>query len=235
MKNNRTADESIYNDEKYHASPKEYFKLLNDKIYEINGQKKGITLLDVGCANGALLNFIEAKNPSFKLIGLEPVLSLIKLGETLNPNIKFINKGLHEVKEEDMIKADFVLCAGVIGIFNNPKLVIKKLFKSLNPGGAILIFSPFNEEDVDVILKYKYSGGKNWETGHNLFSMRTMETIAFENKLTVDWVDFKMPISIEKTKDPMRSWTESFRGNPNAIIYGTNMFSTMKLLILKNK
>ena len=65
--------------------------------------------------------------------------------------------------------------------------------------------------------------------------MRTMETIAFETKLTVDWVDFKMPISIEKTKDPMRSWTESFRGNPNAIIYGTNMFSTMKLLILKNK
>jgi 2-polyprenyl-3-methyl-5-hydroxy-6-metoxy-1,4-benzoquinol methylase len=235
MKNNRTADESIYNDEKYHATPKEYFKLLNDKINEINAQKKEITLLDVGCANGALLDFLGKKNPSFKLIGIEPVLSLIKLGETLNPNIKFINKGLYEIKEHDLTKVDYVLCAGVIGIFNNPKKFVWNLLKLLNPGGSILIFSPFNEEPVDVILKYKYSDAYNFEIGHNLFSMRTMESIAMEKKLTVEWVNFKMPFSIEKTNDPMRSWTEFFRGDPNAIIYGTNMFSTMKLLVLRNK
>ena len=44
-----------------------------------------------------------------------------------------------------------------------------------------------------------------------------------------------MPFPIKKTKDPMRSWTEKFRNDKNQIIYGTNMFTTMKLLsIYKN-
>jgi hypothetical protein len=83
-----------------------------------------------------------------------------------------------------------------------------------------------------VILKYKYSNNKNWEIGHNLFSMKTMEIIAEKYKLKYEWIDFKMPFKIQKTNDPMRSWTEPFRGNKNHLIYGTNMFSTMKLLIL---
>ena len=120
----------------------------------------------------------------------------------------------------------------VLGIFNDPSLFIIKLLSVVGDKGKIFVFSPFNEEPIDVILKYRYSGNKNWEVGHNLFSMKTMETIAVQNKLSYKWVDFKMKIKIPKSDDPMRSWTEPFRGDPNHIIYGTNMFSTMKLLIL---
>ncbi len=233
---NRIADEKIYDDSRYYDKPKEYFKLIEKTIKKnklISSNDSGKTIMDIGCANGALLSYLGKTFSNTDLIGFEPVTSLVKLGKKLDRRIKFINKGLFDITTGDLkVKGDIVMATGVLGIFSDPSLFVKKLLSLVNESGKIFVFSPFNEEPIDVILKYRYSGNKIWEVGHNLFSMKTMETIAVQNKLSYKWVDFKMKIKIPKSDDPMRSWTESFRGDPNHIIYGTNMFSTMKLLIL---
>jgi 2-polyprenyl-3-methyl-5-hydroxy-6-metoxy-1,4-benzoquinol methylase len=232
----RIADEKIYVDSMYHDKPKEYFKLIEKAIRKNKRffpHDAGKTIMDIGCANGALLSYLGKTFSKTLLIGFEPVASLIKIGKKLDTRVNFINKGLFDINARDLkVKGDIVMATGVLGIFNDPSLFVKKLLSLMNETGKIFIFSPFNEEPIDVILKYRYSYNKNWEMGHNLFSMKTMETIALQNKLSYEWVDFKMKIKIPKSDDPMRSWTEPFRGNPNHIIYGTNMFSTMKLLIL---
>lgn len=228
----RLADSKIYNDSHYFDNPKEYFKLILEKILSYKRPDEKFRIIDIGCSNGALLNFLKRTFVNAELIGVEPLESLIKVGQKLNSEIKFINSGLMELDLHDKLKGDFVICSGVIGIFNNPDLFVSKLMKLVNSNGKIFIFSPFNEEPIDVILKYKYSSNKNWETGHNLFSMKTMQDIAGLNKVDFEWFDFRMPFEIVKTSDPMRSWTEPFRDNPYCLFYGTNMFSTMKLLIL---
>ena len=232
----RIADEKIYVNSTYHDKPKEYFELIQKIIKKnkfILSNESGKTIMDIGCANGALLSYLGKTFSKNDLIGFEPVTSLVKLGKKLDKRIKFINKGLFDITPNDFkIKGDIVMATGVLGIFRDPSLFVKKLLSLVDDKGKILVFSPFNEEPIDVILKYQYSGNKNWEIGHNLFSMKTMESIATKNKLSYEWVDFKMKTKIPKTLDPMRSWTEPFRRNPNHIIYGTNMFSTMKLLIL---
>ena len=130
-------------------------------------------------------------------------------------------------------KADIVISSGVIGIFDDPDICLAHLLKLAKKNGSILVFSPFDEEPIDVILQYRYSGKDIWETGHNLFSLQTMQQLAKKYYLELDVIDFKMPFKIEKTDDPLRSWTEPFRDSPNMLIYGTNMFSTMKLLTFK--
>jgi len=221
----RIADKLIYNNSAQHEKPKEYFKLIQEYI------ENGKTIIDVGCANGALLNFLDKKNNI--LIGIEPVKALVKSGQVLNKNILFYNSDLNNFNPNDLIqKADYVVSAGVIGIFENPELFIKKLIKLCKPKGKILIFSPFNEENIDVILQYKYSGSSTWEKGHNLYSLTTMVEIAKKYNYSIEVIDFNMNKKIPKSNDPMRSWTEQFRGKKHHLIYGTNMFSTMKLLIL---
>jgi len=237
MPKNRIADEKIYVDSRYHDKPKEYFKLIEKAIRKnkvILPSEAGKVIMDIGCANGALLSYLGKTFSKTELIGFEPVASLIEIGKKLDTRVKFINKGLFDITTGDIkVKGDIVMGTGVLGIFNDPSLFVKKLLSLVNGyKGKIFVFSPFNEEPIDVILKYRYSGNKNWEVGHNLFSMKTMETIAVQNKLSYEWIDFKMKIKISKSDDPMRSWTEPFRGDPYHIIYGTNMFSTMKLLIL---
>ena len=236
MLKTRIADKKIYVDSTYHDKPKEYFKLIQKQIVKhkiVQPKETGKKIIDIGCANGALLSYLGKTFSNAELIGFEPVASLIKIGKKLDTRVKFINKGLFDITAGDLkVKGDIVMATGVLGIFNDPSLFVKKLLSVVNDSGKIFVFSPFNEEPIDVILKYRYSGNKNWEVGHNLFSMKTMETIAVQNKLSYEWADFKMKIKIPKSDDPMRSWTEPFRGDPNHIIYGTNMFSTMKLLIL---
>jgi len=207
----RIADENIYVDSKHHSEPKEYFKFIGKFI------KDNSVIIDVGCANGALLNYLQKNHPR-ELIGIEPVEKLVNIGKELNREINFIHSSLDDLKVSQLKeKGDYVISTGVIGIFENPKLFVKKLLQLVKPNGEIIIFSPFNEEPIDVILKYKYSDSSTWEKGHNLFSISTMNKIAENFNLSLEILNF------------------TFRGNNNHLVYGTNMFSTTKVLIFKKK
>tara|TARA_Y100001958_G_C21174083_1_gene505255 strand:+ start:6 stop:713 length:708 start_codon:yes stop_codon:yes gene_type:complete len=230
MKGIRIADKNIYSNNKYFNNPKEYYKLILNEISQYNKISK---IIDVGCSNGSLLNYLmkNINNNIISYIGYEPEKSLIEYGMKMNQDIKFKNHGLYQIpklQEED--KGDIVIASGVIGIFEDPKKFIYKLIDITKNNGKIFIFSPFNEENIDVILKYKYHNKNSWEIGHNLFSMASMELICKELNYKYRWKPFKMPFPIKKTNDPMRSWTEKFRNDENQIFYGTNMFTTMKLL-----
>lgn len=230
----RDADKEIYNDSYYFDEPKEYFKFIGSSIEEIKSEKhpqRIDKIIDIGCANGALLSYLSQLNPTTSLHGYEPEITLIELGRELAPDINFHKFGLYDIPDQDEDdKADIVIAAGVIGIFDNPEKFLAHLSRLCKQGGSILIFSPFNENDIDVILQYRPSLGTDWQTGHNLFSLKTMEMISGKFNLKLSVSSFKMPFAIEKTNDPMRSWTESFRGEEHFLFYGTNMFSTMKLL-----
>ena len=231
----RTADKHIYNDDKYFEEPKEYFKLIRKTITErriLEGHIENGAIVDVGCANGALLTYLGRFFEKESLIGYEPVDELVQLGKELNSKIEFVQKGLYEIETPASL-GDIVMATGVLGIFDDPEEFVKKLVTLAKVTSTILIFSPFNEEDVDVLVQYKNSEDQTYQGGHNLFSQKTMESIASNLDLQYEWIDFVMPEPIEKTNDPMRSWTEEFRGDKNHLFYGTNMFSTMKLLILK--
>jgi len=121
----------------------------------------------------------------------------------------------------------------VIGIFDDPAQVVRRLLSLCSPNGLVFLFSPFNEEPIDVILSYRRSPGGIWESGYNLFSMTTMEDVCSTLGLNCSWKDFALQQPIAKGDDPMRSWTEPFHDKENCIIYGTNTFCTPKRLVIE--
>lgn len=228
IKGNRIADASIYNNKSFFDQPKEYYKLVLSEIQRQLGHPE--SLLDIGCANGSFLHHAIYEFDDCHFFGAEPVSELAKIAQE-NTAAKIYQQGLFEIQEEK--KYNVVTMLGVLGIFSDVENVIAKLSRLISSGGAAFIFSPFNEEEIDVVLNYRRAPQGPWESGHNLFSMRTLEVTASNFGLNCQWINFQMSKPIEKTDDPMRSWTEPFRGNKNHLIYGTNMFSTMKLLVLQ--
>lgn len=230
MVSHRIADREIYNNRDFYDAPKEYFSLAMGKIMERNNNPE--SLLDIGCANGAFLFHAQTMFPKTQFWGVEPISELADIAQE-STNARIIRCGLEDVpKKLSSQKFKVITLMGVLGIFEDAYSVVAKLNQLILEGGIILIFSPFNEEDVDVILRYRRAPVGPWEAGHNLFSMRTIEDICRRLGLRFDWTDFVISKAIPKTDDPMRSWTESFRGNKHQLVYGTNMFSTMKLLVL---
>ena len=229
---NRVADETIYNNFDFYETPKEYFSLVLDAIQ--NELTSPASVLDIGCANGAFLNHVNKKFPGSILNGIEPISALADIARE---NLVNANISCGDLFNIDSIKqvqcSPAVSLLGVMGIFFDPSKVVERLLEVTDNGGAVFIFSPFNEEPVDVILNYRHAPDGEWESGHNLFSMQTMESICSSLGVSFRWVDFSMSRSIPKHNDPMRSWTEPFRGKDHHLIYGTNMFSTMKLLVIR--
>lgn len=229
----RIADETVYNNLDFYDSPKEYFSLALDEIKAEFGEPESI--LDVGSANGAFLHHAKKRFSASRLKGIEPVESLVTLSrKNLANDIEITHGGLFDRSIDAMAgNATAVTFLGVMGIFFDPAKVMSQLCNLTAPNGGIFVFSPFNEEPIDVVLNYRRAPDSPWETGHNLFSMKTMESVCAALGLTCRWRNFEMAGTITKSDDPMRSWTEPFRGNKNHLFYGTNMFSTMKLLVLR--
>jgi SAM-dependent methyltransferase len=229
---NRIADEAIYNNLDYYDEPKEYFDLALREIMTELGAPT--SLLDVGCANGAFLHHARRRFPQCELKGLEPLKLLAEL-TTLNvPGVRVFQGGLLDEAAQDSLGcSSIVSMLGVLGIFFDPALVVKHLLNLTIPGGRIVIVSPFNEEPIDVILNYRRAPDGAWESGHNLFSTETIERVCAGFGAKCRWADFRISKEIPKTDDPMRSWTEPFRGDKHHIVYGTNMFATMKVLVIR--
>ena len=225
---NRIADAAIYNNKSFYDEPKDYYRLVLSTIQARFSSPD--SLLDIGCANGSFLYHAQDLLVGTKLWGAEPVADLADIAQQ-NTAAEIFRHGLFDIAEDKNYQ--IVTMLGVLGIFSDVTEVLAKLKQLRKPGGAILIFSPFNEEDIDVVLNYRRAPYGPWESGHNLFSKRTMESVSRELGMGCDWIDFEMSKPIPKTNDPMRSWTEPFRNSKNHLIYGTNMFSTMKLLILQ--
>jgi SAM-dependent methyltransferase len=227
---NRIADAAIYDNRDFFDTPKDYFRLALDEITARQGEPA--SLLDVGCANGAFLYHVGKAFLSCTLRGIEPVPKLAATAQINVPRAVISQASLGDHFPRQM-RAETVTCMGVIGIFQDPELFLRTIISLLLDRGVALVFSPFNEEPIDVVLNYRHAPSGEWESGHNLFSMRTIEDICHRLDVTVEWKDFKLSHAIAKSEDPMRSWTEPFRDNEYHVVYGSNMFATLKLLILQ--
>lgn len=225
--NNRKADLEIYKNLDFYEEPKEYFKDCVEIIKSI--KKSPENFIDLGCANGSFLNYLSNEFSASKLYGIEPEKDLFKISKKFS-NAKIYNKKLEEFKTEK--RFEVITAMGLIGIFFDPVIFIQKINSLLSENGIAIILSPFNEENIDVILNHRNSLTSEWESGNNVFSQQTLNQICSSHDLSYEWKNFEISFPIKKTKDPMRNWTEKFRDKEFFFISGLNMFYTIKFLII---
>lgn len=234
MKNGvRLADAEIYRDSEYLKKPKEIWKyifsLFSNKVNKLDTP---VSVLDIGCASGEFLHFLRERNENNnEYYGIDSVQSLIDEAKKKVKGVNFCNKSVLEPPYFDDKKFDFVFCMGVVSIFDDIVTFLNSILTATRKGTVIYLSSFFNPYPIDAIIRYRRSdvnvpNDYVWRTGWNRFSIQTVENILKPLTEKIVWHEHKMPFSLEKQGDHMRSWTIGTERDQFQRINGLLMLTT---------
>ena len=92
----RTHD-SFYANVDPFAPPKDSFIQVGDLIGQFLSTNTNVaSIIDIGCATGAFLNYLGTRFPEQRISGYEYLDSLVKAGRTNYPNVKISQASLFE-------------------------------------------------------------------------------------------------------------------------------------------
>ena len=208
----RISDEPIYLTEDRYEKPKELFRFIGDLI-EKHGVAENASMLDAGCATGELIYYLRGRFPNItRFNGIDISQAMIDQAGFVMPDTTFVVGSLTEPADFSDRDYDIVTCSGVLSCFDEPDIPVMNLLNSTRAGGSVYIYSPFNDDPIDVISRYRRAENVDspWEGGWNIFSRTTIERLltASGYDLRWEWHSFDIPFDlVKRSDDPMRTWT----------------------------
>lgn len=211
MKIVNTHDQFYLKEERY-ENPKEIFKIAATRAKQAGYLNPGHTVVDVGCAAGEFLYYLDKHHPGPKYAGYEYLQELVDKAQKMVPAVPFKQAS---VLNPDMLPKgtiDALFMIGVHSYFDEPKPWLENILNWIKPGGYACIFGVFNPHAVDILMKYRFPGKDTDELrpGWNNWSTVTISSIveAKIGKGRHEFVPFEMPFDMHpKPDDPIRSWT----------------------------
>ena len=192
----------IYENTNFPAEPKVNFKVVLDKI---KGQTGAKNLLDLGCASGEFVHYVNKFLPSLHCTGLDFNPDLIQRTKN-NPKASFRVGDILNLELGQ--KFDIVTMIGVLTCFDDFKPIVDKMMAHTNKGGSIFVVSIFNDDDIDVRLKFRNNTiSSDWQVGYNLFPISSVVDYAEQKGGKVTVSEIELPFDLAKQDDSLRSWT----------------------------
>lgn len=149
-----------HNSENHFSTHDELAKFTLDTLWPRS--LRGITVADVGCGGGALLDHLSGL--AQKLIAIEPSMawadSLKERGYEWEPSASAAAKNWHD-------KVDIILSTQVIEHVEDPRAFLEEISKLLTPDGVAVISTP-NRKDIlmelmpDEFPKFFYRSQHRW-------------------------------------------------------------------------
>jgi len=190
-----------------------------------NNTSRNISVADIGCANGAFVNYLTSYFSEDKIVGYEYLHSLVKVGKKNFPNIEI--KQASVLDRGSIVESNFdvITILGVLSIFDDIEPVVSNLVHWTKPGGKIFIHGLLNPDDVDVFIKYRSSenyGIPEHEAGWNIISQKTLAKVVTNNGgKNLQFHEFNLSIDLKKNfSDPVRGWTEKLENNRKQVVNG---------------
>ena len=210
-------DKFYLHEKKYFKKPKFTSLVLLSLIKNFCKKSDKKTFLDIGCANGAVIEFIRKNYKNFNYIGTDVEIKFRKNLKNIGKDIQFYNDDIKK-KNSKKIFGDIIYCSGVLSLFNDPKILLKGLIDRSRSGSRIIISSMMNPYDLDVIIKFRdnYSRKKNFNgAGWNMHSIIKISELLKKNKKvkSFKFIKTKFPKKLkvaQKKKNQLRSWTVKF-------------------------
>ena len=195
----------IYLKQNNYLRPKEKNKLLL-KIIKKRISNKKIKILDIGCATGELIFFLDNALRA-ETYGCDINKKLINKAKKNCKNSQFklmdIGKNIN-FKE----KFDIIICSGLIGNLENLNIFFKNLKKLSKKNTIYYLSGIINEFNYNVYIKYEDLNLKKRfkQSGWNSWSINYISKFLNKKKLK----KYKLKISFDIKKDSsdlMKSWT----------------------------
>ncbi|GAB5494612.1 MAG: class I SAM-dependent methyltransferase [Phototrophicaceae bacterium] len=198
----------VYLEDRY-EKPKHMFKVIADKLDKTVAQFPEANILDVGGATGELAYFLKQQFPKTRLTCLDSDLELVERGQAKTENISFVHGDANDMSLFDDNSFEIVTMIGVMTIFDDFRLSLGECLRLAK--NTVMVISVFNEHDVDVLVKWRYSGDEGaWNPGYNMFSKKTVGDFLDANPHVSSWSfeKFLLPFKLERRDDVVRTWTE---------------------------
>ena len=232
FKPNRIADDGIYLNENRYKKPKFSFT----KLFELIKYHKNESFLDIGCATGELIYYLNSLLPDRCYKGIDISKNLIDRAKLNVPNVDFFQQDISQPYNAWIYKpkADIVSMLGVLSVFDNYEDIFNNLISCTNKNGYIYILMIYTSDPIDVIMRYRRSGSKIWESGWNTFSKESIKNFLESKSIIKDykWHDFDTDIDLKKQDDPMRKWTTKIGGKKETIV-GSGQIINQTILEIK--
>jgi SAM-dependent methyltransferase len=201
--------------------------------------------IDIGCANGALIDYLQSISNNINFIGTDIENDFINLCKKNIVNASFYLDDLRYKPNKSLPLGDIIYLSGVHSHFDDPEIFLNGCIKRSNKGSKIIINGLFNPFDIDILIKYKKSNDYNLkkklvnQTGWNMFSIKTMKHLLYKNKKinNFKFIKINFPKSLKVQKDRynrIRSWTQNIN-DKNYFTNGLNMIQHHYFLIINLK
>ena len=199
-------NDPIYSDNNDFDQPKEYFKIIT-KLIKKRFHNSKIKIIDVGCASGAFLFYVNKYLNLDYSVGIDISEKHLNKARRRLPKSSFYDMSVLELEFNNLKKFDVCTFLGTMAIFDDMDPIISNLFKLISKSGTIYIFDHVNNYPIDMIMRYKNvltEQNNEWNSGLNVRSKKTyLESIKkINSEARVNFIDFQMPIKIEKTDNP---------------------------------
>jgi len=227
--------DKLYLSEDRKNQPKEYFKFIVSKTDEHFKKYSHPKILDIGCATGDFLFYLCSLYPEASFMGMDVMEELLERAKTEVSGSEFVKSNICDLKTLPRQKYDAVFMNGVHSIFDDIDSWLGNAISLVGNNGKLFIFGIFNPENVDVLVKARYSNQDHdapWQSGWNCFSIKTFENyLEKKNIKSHCFHDFNISIDIPRHEsDPFRSWTFLYDDNSRGIINGTMILHKFMLL-----
>lgn len=189
-------------------------------------------LLDVGCADGRMLQAIAEQYPRASLAGFDYSQELVEQGRRILPSgvsLEIGDAATYTTEE----RYDVVLASGLISIFDDPLEILTRMSGWLAPKGLLIVFGRFTTADMDVRVHFRRSGQEKWQGGLTAFSLKTVGEHLRSLGLAIAWERFRLPISMPRSEDPIRTYTVETRDGDKLVLNGANVLAEHYFLIAK--
>lgn len=217
---------SHYIDEGWAKEPKRFFVKLKQLIENISLPEKACCL-DVGCATGELIAYLQYRFPDLSYTGIDIFEDLITAAKH-RVKSKFLVQSVLDENKSMQNKFDLITVMGVMSIFDEYELdkFWKNIFSMAKPGAYIYVFSPLNEFGVDALIKHrKYQNqvAGEWESGWNIYAKETMVKLLDSYCCDYKFYPFQIDIDIAPQNDPIRTWTTSTSAKKRQLTNGLKL------------
>lgn len=236
MKFHRTHD-LLYLSENRYNQVKDSFRFVSG-LAEASGvlQRPGAQVADFGCAAGEFLYYLRHLRPDLKLTGYDLLPELLEKARSQVDDAEFIQGSVLDPTMAETGGADVSFCTGVHTIFDDFDRLFDNLIRWTRPGGRVYVFSFFNDDPINVLIKYRHadaSADAPYESGWNVFSQRSVSRYLDAHPAVKGHAFHPFEISVDLAKrldDPVRSWTFKDENGARLIVNGLCLLQKQQAL-----
>ena len=215
----------------------ERIKFLIKNLSQYIEKKKKYKLLDLGCSKGEIIYSLKEKFDNIEFTGIDISKELLDKAKKENylKTVRFIKDDISNFSLNE--KFDIVIMSGVLSIFDDYEKFLKNVILHMKKDSIGLIFSAFNKDDIDVIMRFKNNFKKStqWESGWNLFSLKEIKKFLKKYSNSIKIISFDIKKILKKKENPVSSFTLELRDKSKLIMTGGNIVRDFHLIIFKIK